>query len=78
MIEDIKGHPVPALQVFSNMISMLKKRVESEIPNFNKNSVNYNVQWVLTIPAAWTDRAETFMRTCAEKVSVYIQYLIRI
>ncbi|XP_052097937.1 heat shock 70 kDa protein 12A-like [Mytilus californianus] len=70
-IDDIKGHPVPAIQVFSSMFSLLKKRIESEIKNIDSRLINNNVQWVLTIPAAWTDRAEFFIRTCAEKAEIH-------
>ncbi|XP_076117033.1 heat shock 70 kDa protein 12B-like isoform X2 [Mytilus galloprovincialis] len=92
-IKDIKGHSVPAIQVFSSMIRLLKKRAEKEIKNFYSISINHTTQWVLTIPAVWTDRAETFMRTCAgragiphaqlmivvesESASVYIHHLIK-
>ncbi|CAG2252498.1 unnamed protein product [Mytilus edulis] len=54
-IKDINGHAVPAIQVFENMIRLLKKRAETEITN------------VYTV---WTDKAETFMRTCAERAGI--------
>lgn len=73
MIEDIKGHSIPAIQVFSNMIGLLKKRAEKEIKNYCSIPVDHNTQWVLTIPAVWTDKAETFMRTCAERVRLFLQ-----
>lgn len=70
-IYDIKGHPVPAIQVFSSMFSLLKKRIESEIQFIDKWQINDNIQWVLTIPAVWTDRAELFIRTSAERVILH-------
>jgi hypothetical protein len=32
------------------------------------NVLNDEVQWILTVPAIWTDTAKQFMRTSAEKV----------
>lgn len=70
-IKDIKGHSVPAIQVFSNMIRLLKNRAEKEIKNVYSIRMNHTTQYVLSIPAIWTDRAETFMRTCAERVKLF-------
>lgn len=52
------------------MIFKLKERMEIDIKNeYKGNSFSpTSIQWVLTIPAKWTDRAETFIRKCAEKV----------
>lgn len=74
---DIKGHSGRAIQVVSNMIRLLKTRAEKEIENVYSIPIHHNIRWVMTIPAAWTDRAETFMRTCAKIVSLFLQNLIR-
>ncbi|VDI61083.1 Hypothetical predicted protein, partial [Mytilus galloprovincialis] len=69
-IKDIKGHAVPAIQVFANMIRLLKKRAETDITNVYSTPIYHSTMWVLTIPAVWTDKAETFMRTCAERAGI--------
>ncbi|XP_052097938.1 heat shock 70 kDa protein 12A-like [Mytilus californianus] len=71
-IKDVKGKQIPAIKVFSNMIYKLKERMEMDIKNeYTGSSFSpSSIQWVLTIPAKWTDRAETFIRKCAEKAGI--------
>ena len=73
-IQDIKGRKLPAVSVFSQMIFKLKERVIHEDME-NKYHAD-NIQWVLSIPAVWSDRAEHFMRTCAGRVSADLNILM--
>lgn len=65
-IKDIQGRPVSAALVFSQMLLKLKERVMLE--DLRNKYQNNEVTWVITIPAIWSDRAEDFMRTCAQRV----------
>ncbi|CAC5365025.1 unnamed protein product [Mytilus coruscus] len=87
MIKDVKGREKKAVDVFSLFIVELMKLVMKNYQEFEFN----DIQWVLTVPSVWSDKAKEFMRHCAERigvrgyrliialepdaVSVYFQYL---
>ncbi|XP_063436246.1 heat shock 70 kDa protein 12B-like [Mytilus trossulus] len=70
MLDDITGTKrLPAFDVFKFSIQYLVNHL-LDILKTRGNVVRHNeVQWVLTVPAIWTDRAKKFMRSCAEAVS---------
>lgn len=65
LIKDVKGREMKAIVVFSSFISELMKRVKKSYEGIEFD----DIQWVLTVPAVWSDKAKTFMRHCAEKVN---------
>ena len=65
----MKGRKVAADKVISSMISKLKERLESENYEVPPNAI----QWVLTIPAIWTDEAKNLMKCCAYTVGVVLK-----
>ncbi|XP_069136855.1 heat shock 70 kDa protein 12B-like [Argopecten irradians] len=65
-IQDQEGRTCQALIVFSESIRFLKKAALDELND--RNPVHEeDIQWVLTVPAIWTEPAKQFMRDAARK-----------
>ncbi|VDI50927.1 Hypothetical predicted protein [Mytilus galloprovincialis] len=69
-LEDILGKPVSAVDVFSLSIKALVDHFMNSVKKQGTGVKIQEIQWVLTIPAIWTDAAKQFMRECAEKASI--------
>lgn len=69
MIEDIIGKPVLAIDVIALLIRALADHAMTamEAQGTRVNSNDKMIQWVVTVPAIWTD-SDDFMTGCAEKV----------
>lgn len=68
VLEDVRGQPLPAIDVFSLSIKALKDHLKSTVEIKNIELDDRKTKWVLTVPAIWTDTAKQFMRKSAEKV----------
>ena len=67
-LEDITGRALPAIDVFSLSIRALKEHLIEELVKQGTGLEVDEIQWVLTVPAIWSDSAKQFMRASAEKV----------
>ncbi|XP_052083880.1 heat shock 70 kDa protein 12A-like [Mytilus californianus] len=70
VLEDVRGKPLPAIDVFSLSIQALKCHLHSSIEVKNIEFDKRQTKWVLTVPAIWTDTAKQFMRKSAEKAGI--------
>lgn len=70
VLEDITGKKVPAIDVFSLSIKALVKHLMDSLETRGTGVIPNDIQWVLTVPAIWTDNSKQFMRKSAEKVFV--------
>jgi hypothetical protein len=68
VLEDITGKALSVVDVFTLTIKALVDHLLSMLKKQGKLIHNDEVQWILTVPAIWTDMAKQFMRTSAEKV----------
>ena len=68
VLEDITGKTLSAVDVFTLSIKALVDHLLSMLKKQGKIIHNDEVQWILTVPAIWTDTPKQFMRTSAEKV----------
>jgi long-subunit acyl-CoA synthetase (AMP-forming) len=62
------GVDIPAKTIFGHGISFLKNHA---LENFKRSGTDLDeseIQWVITVPAIWTDAAKQFMREAAQKV----------
>ncbi|XP_076084481.1 heat shock 70 kDa protein 12B-like [Mytilus galloprovincialis] len=75
-LEDILGKPVRAVDVFSLSIKALVDHFMDSVKKQGTGVKIQEIQWVLTIPAIWTDAAKQFMRECAEKASIPAEKLL--
>lgn len=66
LCKDITGKPHEASLVFENSIRNLRRCFDQQIP---KSCGDHNIEYVLTVPAVWGERAKMFMREAAVKVS---------
>jgi hypothetical protein len=67
-LEDITGRTLPAIDVFSLSIRALKEHLIEALVKQGTGLKVDEIQWVLTVPAIWSDPAKQFMRVSAEKV----------
>ncbi|XP_063405923.1 heat shock 70 kDa protein 12B-like [Mytilus trossulus] len=68
--------PVSAVDVFSLSIKALVDHFMDSVKKQGTGVKIQEIQWVLTIPAIWTDAAKQFMRECAEKVILFKKLLL--
>ncbi|XP_060563873.1 heat shock 70 kDa protein 12A-like [Ruditapes philippinarum] len=70
-ISDVQGKELPALYVFTVVINHIKENVYEQIKKtfsgFNEDS---DIQWILTVPAIWSDSAKQFMRKAANEAGL--------
>lgn len=69
MLVSENGCLIPAMKVFSESIKYLKTHLENHINSKTVCIKPQEIEWVLTIPAIWTDPAKQFMREAANIVS---------
>nr|XP_034300194.1 heat shock 70 kDa protein 12A [Crassostrea gigas] len=88
---DITGKPLEAKKVFEHCIRCLKKSLQQQIEKSYVGTHDNDIEYVLTVPAIWGDKAKLFMREAAveagikkenltialepEAASIYCQYL---
>ena len=70
ILEDVNGHTMNAMKVFSESIKYLKDHFVGKIKSV-ENLVETDIHWVLTVPAIWKDNAKQFMREAAQQVFCY-------
>lgn len=69
-LHDISGKTMLAVDVFAKVIGYLKQHLLNRVKDMDsKLQMSPNdIQWVVTVPAIWDDKAKFFMRKAAEKV----------
>ena len=67
-----------AIDVFSGAIKYLKDHLIKALNARNAcNEISADdINWVLTVPAIWSDPAKQFMREAAEKVSTFLNHML--
>ena len=68
MLRDMEGKELPALDIFAHSIRYLKEHFHSALMNQTGDTHDSKIQYVLTVPAIWDDKAKIFMRKAAVKV----------
>ncbi|KAH3818541.1 hypothetical protein DPMN_120262 [Dreissena polymorpha] len=76
MLNDDTGKPLPALIVIATVIKYLK----DDLMEFLNDKVaggiiSSDVNWVLTVPAIWNERAKQFMRMAAREAGIDLGHL---
>ncbi|OPL32799.1 hypothetical protein AM593_05223, partial [Mytilus galloprovincialis] len=70
------GEEVQAKAVFGHGIAFLKNHA---LENFKRAGMEIDeneVQWVITVPAIWTDAAKQFMREAAQRADIFNDQLL--
>lgn len=68
-LEDIRGNSMPAIGVFSLSIHALVSHLMGILETQGTGLEMDEINWVLTVPAIWSDTAKSFMRKSAEEVT---------
>ncbi|XP_060556338.1 heat shock 70 kDa protein 12B-like [Ruditapes philippinarum] len=74
-IEDIAGKSAPAIDIISHSIRFLKKHA---LETLNLRTIGIReseIQYVMTVPAIWNERAKQFMRRAANKAGIPNNFL---
>ncbi|VDI64149.1 Hypothetical predicted protein, partial [Mytilus galloprovincialis] len=68
MLEDDKGKLLPAMKVISESIKFMREHLMRTLSKKGQDVIRPNeINWVLTVPAIWSDAAKQFMREAAVK-----------
>ncbi|XP_071125270.1 heat shock 70 kDa protein 12A-like [Mytilus edulis] len=70
LLEDISGKSVPAIDVFGLSIKALVTHLTDLLDKQGTGMDNSEIQWVLTVPAIWTDAAKQLMRKSAVRAGI--------
>lgn len=70
-MEAENGKQMDAMKVFSEMIKYFKNHLIKECEDKKTNVKEADIQFVITVPAIWTDPAKQFMREAAENVNLF-------
>jgi hypothetical protein len=78
MLHDISGKMMLAVDVFAKVISYLKQHLLNRLKEMDSKlqMTPNDVQWVVTVPAIWDDKAKFFMRKAAEKVKRTVDFAV--
>ena len=74
MLRDIEGKQLPAVDIFAHSIRYLKEHFQSALMNQTGDTYDSQIQYLLTVPALWDDKAKIFMRKAAVTVRLNIEH----
>ncbi|XP_053391497.1 heat shock 70 kDa protein 12A-like [Mercenaria mercenaria] len=69
-VEDISGKKLPAIDIFSHSIRFLKNHLWKTIQTRTTGILETDIEYVITVPAIWDERAKQFMRRAANKANI--------
>ena len=73
LIKDEMGKSLSAMKVFSlSIVYLADNMIKFGRDTISGDLSKADVDWVLTVPAIWSDAAKQFMREAAEKVQRHI------
>ncbi|KAH3818539.1 heat shock 70 kDa protein 12A-like [Dreissena polymorpha] len=76
MLEDATGKQLPALTVIAAFIKFLKDDLMEVLKDrVTGGFTSSDVNWVLTVPAIWNERAKQFMRMAAREAGIETGHL---
>lgn len=73
---DINGRKLEAIKVFAHSIRFLKEHLMEEIKKSIVGATYADIEFVLTVPAIWGDKAKMFMREAAIAAGIKAEHLI--
>jgi molecular chaperone DnaK (HSP70) len=69
-VEDINGVSMPAITIFTMAIKYLKEQLLQSLDLSSGFVKETDIQYVLTVPAIWDEKARMFMKEAAVEVSL--------
>lgn len=71
ILEDEYGKKMKAIKVFSSGVGYLKDQLLKVCrKRITKLEEEYDIKWVLTVPATWNDSSKLFLKEAAEKTGI--------
>jgi hypothetical protein len=70
----VNGKELEAMTLFTQCIKFLKINLLEEIKKTERGTTDTDIQYVLTVPSIWGDKAKMFMREAAVKVCSCKEY----
>jgi hypothetical protein len=67
--KDVNGKELETMSLFGHCIRFLKNHILDQIKKTDREFTDADIQYVLTVPAIWGDKAKMFMREAAVNVS---------
>ena len=68
-IKAINGISIPALLVYTRVLSYLKCLALEEVTNILRSQINSDqIRWIITIPAIWSVKGKLFIQEAAFNV----------
>lgn len=79
IIKDVTGKEMLAVDVFGLVIGYLREHLLTKLQSHDTKATlaEDTIQYILTVPAIWSDKAKAFMRLAAEKVQAKLRILGR-
>jgi hypothetical protein len=74
---DIQKHYVPASAVFIGVMQYLKDDLLQQLQNRGYHHDLSNIQFVVTVPAIWSDAAKQAMTEYSVKVARYLSFYLK-
>ena len=69
MLTDIEGKTMPALDIFAMAIRHIRACLIDDVKSREPDVKPETINWVVTVPAIWSDAAKQFMREAGVMVS---------
>ncbi|KAJ6241913.1 hsp70 family protein [Anaeramoeba flamelloides] len=70
-VSSVRGNFFPVVDVFSFALQWLKNESLTYMDKFHSSSIKESeVQWIITLPAIWSDEAKSIMRKCAHQAEI--------
>ncbi|XP_076117723.1 heat shock 70 kDa protein 12A-like isoform X1 [Mytilus galloprovincialis] len=78
LIRDISGKEMLAIDMFALVLGYLRNHLMQRLQNRDTDNIldENTIQWVLTVPAIWSEKAKQFMRYAADKGGIPSKHLI--
>ncbi|XP_063413658.1 heat shock 70 kDa protein 12A-like [Mytilus trossulus] len=78
LIRDISGKEMLAIEMFALVLGYLRNHLMQRLQNRDTDAIleENMIQWVLTVPAIWSEKAKQFMRYAADKGGIPSKHLI--
>ncbi|XP_076117725.1 heat shock 70 kDa protein 12B-like isoform X2 [Mytilus galloprovincialis] len=72
LIRDISGKEMLAIDMFALVLGYLRNHLMQRLQNRDTDNIldENTIQWVLTVPAIWSEKAKQFMRYAADKAGL--------
>ncbi|XP_052241029.1 heat shock 70 kDa protein 12B-like [Dreissena polymorpha] len=69
-IDDLEGNPYPAIELFTTTLRFLNGHLLKALHTKSSTVLETEIQYIITVPAVWTDEARHFMKESAFRAGI--------